>query len=131
TTTILFLCELFIKTIPEHYSNEELYLLIIHASEKLQQDPGNSFVAVQTSILYLKVLGVLDTANNLHEFNRLTPNSIAYLNDILNNTASDLKLIPSEKKHLIESCIQHLAVHFQSKFDIRSLEYFNIVFQGG
>jgi hypothetical protein len=128
-TTSLFLCELIQKTVPEFYVNEHVYSILLTSGEELRQQPSNSIIALKFSLSFLKELGVLNDASDLFQFQKLPVKLQQFVEIILQNKFSNFILTGSEKKTIMECCLQHLRIHFQTKLELNSLDYFHIVFQ--
>ena len=128
-TTSLFICELIYKCVPEYYINSNVYLLLLQAANELKQSPGNTLIAIKSTLTFLRELGVLSQGEDLHQFQKLSVELQTFISNTLNNTDLNQKLSGSEKKTVMECCLQHLRIHFQTKLELNSLEYFHIVFQ--
>lgn len=128
-TTSLFVCELIYKCVPEYYINSNIYHLLAQASFELGKNPNNTLIALKSTLILLKELGVLSKGGDLHQYQTLTSDLQTFISNTLNNTEIIQKLSGSEKKTIMECCLQHLRINFQTKLELNSLEYFHIVFQ--
>ncbi|MFM7722689.1 MAG: DNA repair protein RecO [Bacteroidota bacterium] len=128
-TTSLFVCELIYKCVPEYYINSNIYHLLAQALFELGKNPNNTLIALKSTLILLKELGVLSKGENLHQYQKLTSELQTFISNTLNNTEIIQKLSGSEKKTIMECCLQHLRINFQTKLELNSLEYFHIVFQ--
>ncbi|MFM2195728.1 MAG: Recombination protein terminal [Bacteroidota bacterium] len=128
-TTSLFICELIYKCVPEYYINSNIYQLLLEAVSELKLNPNNTLIALKSTLIFLRELGVLNQGEDLHEYKKLNAELQTFISHTLNNTNFNQKLSGSEKKTIMECCLQHLRIHFQTKLELNSLEYFHIVFQ--
>ncbi|MFM7618930.1 MAG: DNA repair protein RecO [Bacteroidota bacterium] len=128
-TTSLFVCELIYKCVPEYYINSNIYHLLAQALFELGKNPNNTLIALKSTLILLKELGVLNKGEDLHQYQKLTSELQTFISNTLNNTEIIQKLSGSEKKTIMECCLQHLRINFQTKLELNSLEYFHIVFQ--
>jgi len=128
-TTSLFIAELIYKTLPEHYVNGRVYELLFEAAEDIKQNPNSPLTAIKSLLLFLKELGVLSSAEDLHQYETLSVQLQQFISSTIEKRDFEQILTSIEKKTIMNFCLKHLRIHFQTKIDINSLEYFHIVFQ--